>query len=63
VFFKWERGNILDGFGDVLTCPPKPIKKSTFGCLVNLKEKLFKNLARAPCKNDNTQKTSIEKEV
>jgi hypothetical protein len=39
VFFEWERCNILDGSGDVLICPPKPIGNSTFGCLANLKEK------------------------
>jgi hypothetical protein len=38
VFLEWERCNILDGFGDVPTHPPKPISKFAFSCLVNLKE-------------------------
>jgi hypothetical protein len=46
VFLEWERCNILDGFGDVPTHPPKLIGKYVFGCLVNLKEKQFEKLAR-----------------
>ncbi len=46
VFLKWERCNIFDGFGDVPTHPPKPIGKSTFGCLTNPKEKQLKKLAK-----------------
>jgi hypothetical protein len=30
VLLEWERCTILDGFGDVLACPPKLIGKSTF---------------------------------
>jgi hypothetical protein len=47
VCFLNGRGvTFLDGFGDVLTCPPEPIKKFTFGCLVNLKKKQLKKLTR-----------------
>jgi hypothetical protein len=38
VILEWERCNILDGFEDVPTLPPKLIGKSIFGCLANLKE-------------------------
>jgi len=38
VFLEWERCNILDGFGDVPTCLPKAIGKSSFGCSENMKE-------------------------
>jgi hypothetical protein len=46
VLLEWERCNILDGFGDVPAHPPKSIEKFVFGCLVNLKEKQLKKLAR-----------------
>jgi hypothetical protein len=46
VLLEWEGCNILDGFGHVLTCPPKSIRKSTFSCLTSLKVKQFKKLAR-----------------
>jgi hypothetical protein len=36
----------LDKSGDVLACPSKPIGKSTFGCLANLKEKQLEKLAK-----------------
>jgi hypothetical protein len=36
--FEWERCNILDGSGDVFARLLKPISKSAFGCLANLKE-------------------------
>jgi hypothetical protein len=45
VFLEWERCNILDGSGDVPTHPPKLIRKSSFGCLANLKEKQLEKLA------------------
>jgi len=62
VFFEWERCKILDGSGDVLICPPKPIGNSTFGCLANLKEKQLKKLIRGLFKkNDNTQRVSNER--
>ncbi len=43
---EWENCNILDGNGDVLTRPLMPIKKSTFGCLLNMKEKQLEKLVR-----------------
>jgi hypothetical protein len=46
VLLEWERCNILNGFGDVPACLPKPIGKSTFDCLANLKEAQLKKLAR-----------------
>jgi hypothetical protein len=46
VLLEWERSNILDGSGDVPTRLPKPIGKSIFGCLVNLKEKQLEKLAK-----------------
>jgi hypothetical protein len=46
VLLEWERCNILDEFGDVPTHLPKPIAKSTFGCLVNSKEKNSKSWPR-----------------
>jgi hypothetical protein len=38
VLLEWERCNILDGFGDIPTHPPKPIGKLAFSYLANLKE-------------------------
>jgi hypothetical protein len=46
VLIEWERCNILDGFGDILICPPKPIGKSAFGCLANLKQTQLKKLVK-----------------
>ncbi len=46
ILMEWERCNILDGSSDVPTKLPKPIGKSTFGCLANLKENQPKKLAR-----------------
>jgi hypothetical protein len=46
VFIEWERCNILDKSGGVFACPSKPIGKSTFGCLTNLKEKQLEKFAR-----------------
>jgi len=46
VLLKWERCNVLDNSGEVLVRPLKPIRKFTFGYLMNLKEKQFKKLAR-----------------
>ncbi len=43
VLLEWERCNILDEYGDVPTRLPKPTAKSTFGCLVNSKEKNSKS--------------------
>jgi hypothetical protein len=38
VLLEWERCNILDRSGDIPTCLPKAIGKSSFDCLENLKE-------------------------
>jgi hypothetical protein len=46
VLLKWERCNILDGFEDVLAHLPKPIRKSIFDCLANLKEKQLQKLVK-----------------
>jgi len=46
ILLKWERCNVLDNSGEVLVRPLKPIRKFTFGYLMNLKEKQFKKLAR-----------------
>ncbi len=45
LWVKWENCNILDKTGNVPTCPQMPIGKSTFGCLLNLKEKQLEKLA------------------
>jgi len=36
----------LMDFGDLSTCLPKSIRKSTFDCLANLKEKQLEKLAK-----------------
>ncbi len=46
VLGEWENCNILDNIGDVRTCHSMSIKKSTFGCLGNLKEKQLEKLAQ-----------------
>jgi hypothetical protein len=46
VFLEWERCNILDGFGDVPTCLPKAIDRSSFSCSENLKEIQFEKLVK-----------------
>jgi hypothetical protein len=46
VLFEWERCNILDGSGDIPTCLPKAISKSSFDCLENLKEIQLEKLVR-----------------
>jgi hypothetical protein len=43
---EWENCNILDNIGDMSTCPPMLIKKLTFGCLLNLKEKKLEKMVR-----------------
>jgi hypothetical protein len=43
---EWERCNILDGFGNVPAHLSKLIGKFAFGCLVNLKDKQLKKLAK-----------------
>jgi hypothetical protein len=46
VFLEWERCNILDGFGNVPTRPPKSIRKFAFNYLENVKETQFKKLVK-----------------
>jgi hypothetical protein len=46
VLVEWEKCNILDSNGDVLTCLLVLIGKSTFGYLSNMKEKQFKKIVR-----------------
>jgi len=46
VLLEWEKCNILNRFGNILTCLQKPIGKSTFDYLANLKEAQFKKLVK-----------------
>jgi hypothetical protein len=62
VFLKWERCKVLDGSGDIPTSPPKPMDKSTFRCLANLKEIRLEKLAKGFfCENDNFEGVSIQR--